>query len=142
MTEPAALMFAAYVRAPLPLPALRTAVARAMAMDEAALWALDDEGAPSSACFIDVQPLDGAFAWAVNLYLRHLPAGAPTTDLQLAQRLAGILRSDVLADHGGPYGEWALACADGQTFIVHERLGEDEGFWIHEEPTTWRPLGG
>jgi hypothetical protein len=52
------------------------------------------------------------------------------------------LRSDVLADHGGPYGEWALACADGQTFIVHERLGEDEGFWIHEEPTTWRPLGG
>ena len=83
----------------------------------------------------------GAFVWAVNLTVHQLPPSAPATDLVLAKRLASLLGADVLADHSGQYGEWALVCADGRAFIVQEQLGEEkEGFWIHEDPATWRPL--
>ena len=143
MTAPSALMLAAYVRAPVPLLALRSAVARAMGMTDAELGDLYDEGAQSCPCFVDLQPLDGAFVWAVNLTVHQLPPSAPATDLVLAKRLASLLGADVLADHSGQYGEWALVCADGRAFIVQEQLGEEkEGFWIHEDPATWRPLFG
>lgn len=143
MPAASALNLAAYVRAPVARSALRAAVARAMGLDEAELGELYDEGAQERPCFIDLQPIDGAFVWAVNLYVHHAPADAPTTDLGFARRLASSLGADVLADHNDQYGEWALVCADGRAFIVQERLGEDEeGFWIHEDPAMWRPLAG
>lgn len=149
MMESRTIMLAAYVRKPLPVATLRTAIALALGVDEAELQLLDDlieaRLKTRGPYVFDIQPQSGAFAWAVELYLRALPAGAPSTHLGFAQKLASSLGSDVLAEQGDRYGEWALVCRDGRVFIVQELIEEDDdgqGITINEDPSTWRPLIG